>query len=106
MILRTIFEGDSLIDARVIPLAIDRYRPVPIAGAAATRVIRLVDGRSALTAYSDRIEPRLDIDDVRLIEWRDPGELPDGMWIPVDALRGSSAARLSVEQSGCAEDHG
>lgn len=58
-ILRTIFEGDRIIDARVIPLAIDRYRPVPVGGAAATRVIRLMNARSALTAYSDRIEPRV-----------------------------------------------
>ena len=48
-----------MIDARVIPLAIDRYQPVPVAGAVATRVIRLMDARSALTAYSDRIQPRV-----------------------------------------------
>ncbi len=59
VILRTIFEGDRLIDARVIPLSIDRYQPAPVTGAAAARVIRLMDARSALTAYSDRIEPRV-----------------------------------------------
>jgi poly-gamma-glutamate capsule biosynthesis protein CapA/YwtB (metallophosphatase superfamily) len=58
-ILRTIFEGDRLIDARVIPLVIDRYEPVPVGGAAATRVIREINARSAMTAYSDRIEPRV-----------------------------------------------
>ena len=57
VIMRTIFEGTRLIDARVIPLVIDRYQPVPVAGAAAARVIRLVNSRSALTAYSDRVEP-------------------------------------------------
>ena len=59
VILRTIFEGDRLIDARIIPLVLDRYQPVPVAGAAAARVIRLVNARSALTAYSERIEPRI-----------------------------------------------
>ena len=58
-ILRTVFEGNRMIDARVIPLTIDRYQPVPVGGAAATRVIRLMNGRSALTAYSDRIAPRI-----------------------------------------------
>jgi poly-gamma-glutamate capsule biosynthesis protein CapA/YwtB (metallophosphatase superfamily) len=59
VILRTIFEGDRMIDARVIPLTLDRYQPVPVAGAAAARVIRLVNARSALTAYSARIAPRI-----------------------------------------------
>ncbi len=59
VILRTIFEGDRMIDARIIPLTIDRYEPVPVAGAAAARVIRMVNARSALTAYSDRIAPRI-----------------------------------------------
>jgi len=59
MIVRTIFEGDKLIDARIIPLVIDRYQPMPVAGAAAERVIRLVNARSAITAYSDRVAPRV-----------------------------------------------
>jgi poly-gamma-glutamate capsule biosynthesis protein CapA/YwtB (metallophosphatase superfamily) len=58
-ILRTVFEGDRLIDARIIPLTLDRYQPVPVAGTAAARVIRLLNSRSALTAYSDRIAPRI-----------------------------------------------
>lgn len=58
-ILRTIFEGDKMIDARVIPLVIDRYEPIPVGGAAASRVVRLMDARSALTAYSDRLTPRV-----------------------------------------------
>ena len=58
-ILRTVFEGNRMIDARIIPLTIDRYQPMPVGGAAATRVIRLMDSRSALTAYSDRIAPRV-----------------------------------------------
>ena len=58
-ILRTVFEGSRMLDARVIPLTIDRYQPVPVAGAAATQAIRLMNSRSALTAYSDRIAPRI-----------------------------------------------
>ena len=32
VILRTIFEGNRMIDARIIPLTIDRYQPVPVVG--------------------------------------------------------------------------
>src|SRR4051794_16315496 len=59
MIVRTIFEGQRLIDARIIPLVLDRYQPMAVGGAAAERVVRLVNARSAITAYSDRIEPRV-----------------------------------------------
>lgn len=59
VILRTVFEGDELVEARVVPITIDRYRPVPVSGAAAARVLRLLSARSAVAVSSDRIEPDL-----------------------------------------------
>ncbi|HZX53246.1 MAG TPA: hypothetical protein VFE86_01125, partial [Ilumatobacteraceae bacterium] len=43
----------------------------------------------------------LDVDDVRLTEWRDVSTMPLGVWIAADDLRGSPGATMSVEQSGC-----
>ena len=49
-----------------------------------------------------RSSPELDIDDVRLMEWRRPCEpVPDGLWVPADAVRGRRGHRVTVEQSGC-----
>ncbi|MEO8264843.1 MAG: hypothetical protein ABI706_04945 [Ilumatobacteraceae bacterium] len=45
--------------------------------------------------------PRLDVDDVRLIEWRHPQTGADGVWVPADAVRGAVRTTISVEQSGC-----
>ena len=45
--------------------------------------------------------PRPDVDDVRLMEWRDLRGVPDGIWLAADALRGSPRAEVTVEQSGC-----
>jgi hypothetical protein len=55
VILRTVFEGTRLIDARAIPLVIDRYRPTPVAGAAADVVARLLDSRSAIAGFTVRV---------------------------------------------------
>lgn len=56
VILRTVFEGDRLVEARIIPLTIDRYRPVAVSGPAADRVLRLLNARSAIPASSERLE--------------------------------------------------
>lgn len=99
-ILRTIFEGDRLIDARVIPLMIDRYQPVPVAGTAATRVIRLMNARSAITAYSDRIEPRV-IGSV--IDTRLPGNAAisdTGMTGQITDRRDSSRVVYQLDDAG------
>ncbi len=56
-ILRTVYEGDHLVEARVVPLTIDSYRPVPVAGEAAERVFRLMSARSSWPASSERIRP-------------------------------------------------
>jgi hypothetical protein len=58
---------------------------------------------NAVLLYIDvpRGSPRLDIDDVRLMEWRDVRGLPDGVWLAADALRGAPRATVTVEQTGC-----
>jgi len=53
-----------------------------------------------------RGSPELDIDDVRLMEWRTPLAGGDGVWAPADAVRGTPRARVAVEQSGCATPTG
>ncbi|MEP7048555.1 MAG: hypothetical protein ABI949_17825 [Ilumatobacteraceae bacterium] len=49
-----------------------------------------------------RGSPRLDIDDIRLMEWRDTSAVPGDVWVPADALRGTARIETTVEQSGCA----
>ena len=57
-----------------------------------------------LYVESARKSSRLDIDDVRLMEWRDPSGLPDGVWMPADAVRAepNDEITLRLPQSGCA----
>ena len=59
VILRTVFEGDHLLQARVIPLVIDHYRPVPVTGEVARRVLRTINESSMLAASSDRLPTTL-----------------------------------------------
>jgi poly-gamma-glutamate capsule biosynthesis protein CapA/YwtB (metallophosphatase superfamily) len=59
VILRTVFEGDQLLEVRVIPLMIDRYRPVPVSGPVAERVIKSMNASSLLAASSDRLTPEV-----------------------------------------------
>lgn len=53
--LRVITEGSEILEARMIPLMLDRYRPVPVTGLTAARVVRSIDQSSALSAYSARV---------------------------------------------------
>jgi poly-gamma-glutamate capsule biosynthesis protein CapA/YwtB (metallophosphatase superfamily) len=54
VIVRTVHENGRLLEARAVPIVIDRYRPVPAAGAGAAEVLGLLDNRSAMPAVSDR----------------------------------------------------
>jgi poly-gamma-glutamate capsule biosynthesis protein CapA/YwtB (metallophosphatase superfamily) len=54
--LRVVFEGQELIEARVYPLVLERYRPVPLGGAAARNVIQALAERSTLPWRSERID--------------------------------------------------
>jgi poly-gamma-glutamate capsule biosynthesis protein CapA/YwtB (metallophosphatase superfamily) len=58
LILRTVFDGDHLMEARVVPVVLDRYRPVPVTGSGAEHVARLVNASSMLAASSDRLDPQ------------------------------------------------
>lgn len=54
-IVRVVFEETSLLEARVYPLVLDNYRPVPLGGAAAKNVIQTLHERSALEFRSARV---------------------------------------------------
>ncbi len=55
VVLRTVFEGDQLLEARVYPVMLDNYRPVPVGGATGERIIGLLDERSAGTVQTTRL---------------------------------------------------
>jgi poly-gamma-glutamate capsule biosynthesis protein CapA/YwtB (metallophosphatase superfamily) len=55
-VLRVVLEGDSVLETRIYPVALDRYRPVPVGGSAATGFLRLLHERSALPLRSERID--------------------------------------------------
>lgn len=52
--LRTVFEGDRLIEAKVYPLSLEGYRPVPAADRLATSILKTIDVRSAVPAIAVR----------------------------------------------------
>jgi poly-gamma-glutamate capsule biosynthesis protein CapA/YwtB (metallophosphatase superfamily) len=54
VVLRTVWEDDRMIQARLIPLSIDNYRPVPQADETARRVLRQVADCSATGATAAR----------------------------------------------------
>jgi poly-gamma-glutamate capsule biosynthesis protein CapA/YwtB (metallophosphatase superfamily) len=55
-LLRVIVDDDGLVEVRALPIMLIDYRPVPVAGDAAERIIRLLDTRSALPAESERVD--------------------------------------------------
>lgn len=54
MFLRTVWDGSQLLEARLVPLELTGYRPLPVADAAATRVLRRVWEMSVMDAFSER----------------------------------------------------
>lgn len=52
---RVVVDDGGIVDARFIPMMLDRYRPVPATDAVATRIVRLLAARSMVGAESDRI---------------------------------------------------
>jgi poly-gamma-glutamate capsule biosynthesis protein CapA/YwtB (metallophosphatase superfamily) len=54
--LRVITEGSDVLEARVIPVVIDRYRPVPVSGVTAAQIVRTIDQRTAQPAVSTRVD--------------------------------------------------
>lgn len=55
-VLRVIYEEGSILEARVLPVVLDRYRPVPLGGGEALRVIRALHERSVLPLHSERVQ--------------------------------------------------
>ncbi len=56
VVLRVVFEETDILEARCLPVAIDRYRPVPIGGKAAERIIRTIHAGSVLPVRSERLD--------------------------------------------------
>jgi poly-gamma-glutamate capsule biosynthesis protein CapA/YwtB (metallophosphatase superfamily) len=70
-LLRVVLDDSGLVEARFIPLVLESYRPVPVSGAAADRVLRMIAARSLMSAVSAPVD-RLNVRSVQL------PELPDG----------------------------
>ena len=56
MMLRIVIDDAGVVDARVIPVMLDDYRPVPVVGPAAERIVRMLDTRSAMPGVSSRVD--------------------------------------------------
>jgi poly-gamma-glutamate capsule biosynthesis protein CapA/YwtB (metallophosphatase superfamily) len=54
MFVRAVFEGDHLLEARVYPLVLERYRPVAVSGASAAHILQEVRADSSLFAPAAR----------------------------------------------------
>ena len=54
--LRVVYEGDRLIEAKVYPLSLEGYRPLPPADALAEDILRTIDARSATPAIARRLD--------------------------------------------------
>ena len=55
-VLRVVYEGTALIEARFYPMTLLRYRPVPLVGASARALVRLMHERSSLDARADQYD--------------------------------------------------
>lgn len=54
MFLRTVWDGTKLLEARLVPLELTGYRPLPVADEAARRLLRRVWEMSVMDAFSER----------------------------------------------------
>lgn len=54
-VLRVITDGEQILQARLLPVVLDRYRPKPAAGSVAAAIVRLADASTALGAVSGRV---------------------------------------------------
>ena len=55
-VLRVVFQEKEVLEARVFPVVLDSYRPVPLGGGSAARVLRMLQERSALPLRSERLD--------------------------------------------------
>ncbi len=93
MLLRVITEGDAVVEARVLPVILDRYRPVPLTGPAAHAVVEMVNARGALAARSERIDGL----DVGNVLGSDAGPVTTGAAVRFDRNSGVVTDRRVVE---------
>lgn len=89
--LRTVWRGDTLVEARLIPLELVRYRPTPVADAAARRTLTDVWERSRLGGLSDRVDG-----DVKMVA----GELSEGSLPATLRIEGHTGLLLPDEPEG------
>lgn len=55
-VLRVVFQETDLLEARVYPLVIDRYRPVPATGRAARNIVQILHERTHEGSRSERVD--------------------------------------------------
>jgi poly-gamma-glutamate capsule biosynthesis protein CapA/YwtB (metallophosphatase superfamily) len=98
VVLRVVFEEKRLLEARVLPVALDRYRPVPLVGAAARDVVRTLAERSGVAAHGDRVPDASGVVGVHaLLAPLDPSASAPGF-----ALEGASGRLLAAPPSSTA----
>ncbi len=54
VMVRLVYEGVRLIEAKLVPVSLENYRPVPAADATASSILRTIDARSAVPATALR----------------------------------------------------
>lgn len=54
VMVRLVYEGERLIEAKLIPISLENYRPAPAADATARAILRTIDARSAVPATALR----------------------------------------------------
>ncbi|MCU0260646.1 MAG: CapA family protein, partial [Ilumatobacteraceae bacterium] len=101
-VLRVVHDGAGVVDARVYPVTIDRYRPALVTGDAAASTIRLLDARSVLGASAEDPER---IDGLPRAVWK-PGRRREASVLPDGSAGVVTAVRPSVLQTHLLDNRG
>ena len=101
--LRVVVDDAGLVEARFLPIMLDRYRPVPLAGEQAERVVRMLAARSRRGAESGRVSS-LDVTTIQLESLAD-GLTPAGIQLDrntglITAQPTSELTQMTVGPSG------
>jgi poly-gamma-glutamate capsule biosynthesis protein CapA/YwtB (metallophosphatase superfamily) len=100
LMLRVIFEGPTMLQATVVPLTVERYRPLALAGDAARSVLQLLDERSAV-----RMSTRRDVDGYPALV-PDPSVTGAATVVPGGSIGVISDSRTVVERSAVSNGDG
>jgi poly-gamma-glutamate capsule biosynthesis protein CapA/YwtB (metallophosphatase superfamily) len=92
-LLRVVADRSGIVEARILPVMLVDYRPVPVAGQAAERIVRLIDTRSALPGISRRL-PDLSVG-VQVSADGDPDAAPVNLVLERNSGRISPPSRRS-----------